>query len=223
MANKKVWGCFSFLLILVCSRTGPDFAGTSTETSTGSGATVRGMVVYNDSTPVFNADIFLHNPQQDYSPAALGKRSANIRSATTRSHADGFFRFDSVDTGHFLIETNDHDSMGALDSAEVRPGDTLVEIRVVIDRFGFIEGRINTSELSHPERASIYLPEIERHAKVDSKGYFIIEKLPAWDYQVRVGINDSLLSMDTDTMSISVKSSDTTRISPQHRKAKNGK
>jgi hypothetical protein len=210
VANKNL---FLFaLLILFCSKGGHDLAGTTTETDSGTKAAIEGLIIYSDSSPVHGADVILHD-QSLINIIMLGKKMAGIRSGSSVTNINGFFRFDSVDTGHFLVEVNDHDTLGALLKAQVRPQDTLVEANGVLRRMGSIQGRVDTSKIKGAGLDSVYLPEIGLKVAIDSAGYFTINNLPVWNYQVRVSIGDSIVHLPADTALITVVQGDTTRLS----------
>jgi hypothetical protein len=213
MDNRKNIFWFIFALIfLFCSRMSNDLAGTTTETESGTKAAIEGLIVYSDSSPVNGAEVILHD-QQHIKIIELRKTLAGISSGITLTNINGFFRFDSVDTGHFLVEINDHDSLGALLKAEVKPKDTLVEANGVLRRLGCIQGRIDTSKIKRSGSDSIYLPEIQRYVVIDSAGFFTINNVPVWSYQLRVKIGDSLIRLPADTIAVPVSSGDTTHVS----------
>jgi len=212
MADKKIYLVFLAVLFLLCSNRGLELSGTTTETESGKEAAIEGLIVYSDSSPVKGADVVLHD-QSLVKIITLEKKLAGISSGSTVTNINGFFRFNSVDTGHFLIEINDHDTLGALLKAQVRPQDTLVEANGVLQRLGSIQGRVDTSKIKGAGLDSIYLPEIERKIAIDSAGYFSINNLPAWNYQIRVIMIDSLIHFPADTFPIKVNPGDTTKIS----------
>jgi hypothetical protein len=210
MDNRKFFWFIFALIFLYCSRLSNDLAGTTTETESGTKAAIEGLIVYSDSSPVHGAEVILHD-QQHIKIIELRKTLAGISSGITQTNINGFFRFDSVDTGHFLIEINDHDSLGALLKAEVKPKDTLVEANGVLKRLGCIQGRVDISKI-RSGLDSIYLPEIQRYAVIDSAGFFTINNVPVWSYQLRVKIGDSLIRLPADTIAVPVMSGDTTHV-----------
>ena len=212
MLNRKTTILTLAVLALFCSRGGKDIAGTTTETQTGTQAAIEGLIVYGDSiTPVYDAAVILHD-QSMVSIITLGKRTAVIRSGNTTTNINGFFRFDSVDTGRFLIEVNDHDTLGGLFKAQVKPKDTLVEVNGVLNRLGCILGRVDTSLSSQGASISVYLPEIGREVPVDSGGYFTVSDVPAWNYQLRFVVNGSIVRLPADTIPVPVTAGDTTQV-----------
>jgi hypothetical protein len=207
------------VLFLACSRSGLYITGTTTETNTSTVAAMLGHISYGDGTPVSNADIILHN-QQNVTATALGKIQASVRSGRTKSDSDGFFRFNSVDTGQYLIEANDRDIMGVLLKTEVRPGDTLVEVNGTVGDFGSIEGKVDTADFKHPGNVTIRLPEIERMVRANNDGSFVFDSLPVWDYVLRGSIGDTLLSLVTDTLTIPVSPDTVTHVNVRSKKGK---
>jgi len=199
------------LLLLFCSRSDNDIAGTMSETDTG--CAIVGLVQYVDSSAVVGADVILHD-QALVRRMILGKQQAQclIRTGITTTNINGFFRFDSVDTGGFLVEINDHDTRGAVVPVSIAPEDTLVQANGVLRRLGMIVGVVDTAKLPSGGAWSILLPEIGRTARIDSAGHFVLDRLPAWNYLIRVSAGDSLVALNSDTIRVPVTPSDTTRI-----------
>jgi hypothetical protein len=208
---KKVFflSLLSFFLSCSCSN---NIAGTGSETDTG--CAVAGLIQFSDSTPVSGADVILHD-QSQLARITLSKRLAKIaliRSGNTKTNVNGFFRIDSVDTGGYLVEINDHDTLGAVLPTKINPGDTLKQVNGVLLKLGTIIGKIDTTGIGRNISASIYLPEIGRTANIDSAGNFIINNLPVWNYQIRYAILDSIVRLPLDSILIPVKQADTTTI-----------
>lgn len=209
----RIFSALFLLLAIFCSNSG-DVAGTTTETQTGKPAAIEGLIMYDTSfnSPVNDADVVLHD-QSTIMIMALAKRGSLIRSGQTITNINGFFRFDSVDTGKYLIEINDHDTLGAIISATVHPTDTLVNANGILRRLGCLDGKINTDLISGTEQMRVFLPEIQRIVMVDTDGYFYIDKLPAWNYRISVIRGDSAIGTLADNVVIPVHSGDTTYVS----------
>jgi hypothetical protein len=208
---KKVFflSLLSFFLSCSCSN---NIAGTGSETDTG--CAIAGLIQFSDSIPVSGADVILHD-QSQLTKITLPKRLAKIaliRSGNTKTNINGFFRIDSVDTGRYLVEINDHDTLGAVLPTKINPGDTLKQVNGILQKFGTIIGKVDTSGIGKNNTASIYLPEIGRTVTIDSAGNFIISNLPAWSYQLRFAIQDSIVRLPLDSILIPVKPADTTTI-----------
>ena len=88
-----------------------EVSGTLSETDTG--CALEGFVVYSNGTSASKAKVLLHD-MQSVSVITLHNKTDLIRSGITQTSLNGFFSFDSVDTGKFIIEVNDHDSLGVL-------------------------------------------------------------------------------------------------------------
>jgi hypothetical protein len=199
----------SFFLSCSCSN---NVAGTGSETDTG--CAVAGLMQYSDSLPVVHADVILHD-QRLIKRITLNKKLAGaslIRSGSTLTNINGFFRFDSVDTGGYLVEINDHDTLGAVLPTQINRGDTLKEVNGILQKYGIIIGKIDTTGIGKTKTVSIYLPELGRTISVDSAGNFVIKNLPAWNYQMRLAIQDTVVRLPLDSIPIPVKPADTTWI-----------
>jgi hypothetical protein len=200
----------SFFLSCSCSNNG--IAGTGSETDTG--CAVAGLIQYSDSLPVVHADVTLHD-QRLIKRITLSKQLAGaslIRSGFTQTNINGFFRIDSVDTGGYLVEINDHDTLGAVLPTQINPGDTLKKVNGVLQKMGTIIGKIDTTGIGRNISGSIYLPEIGLTVSIDSAGNFIINNLPVWNYQIRLVIQDTIVRLPLDSILIPVKPADTTQI-----------
>jgi hypothetical protein len=137
---------------------------------------------------------------------------ALIRSGFTNTNINGFFRFNSVDTGGYLVEINDHDTLGAVLPTQINRGDTLKDVNGTLNKLGIIIGRVDTTGIGRNQNRSIYLPELGRIISVDSTGNFIIPNLPAWNYQIRLSIQDTIVRLPLDSVRVPVKPADTTWI-----------
>lgn len=198
-------------IFLSCSRLINNLAGTASETDTG-GAIV-GLVQYSNSTAVVHAIVIVHE-QRMIKSIILNKMAAPIliRSGTTFTNSNGFFRFDSVDTGSYLVEINDNDTLGAVLPATVKPSDTFIRVNGTLSRCGTIIGKVDTTGFGTNKHPAIYLPEIGRIINVDSAGNFIINNLPVWNYQLRLAIEDTIVRLPLDSVLIPVQPADTTVI-----------
>lgn len=199
-------------LALACSLSG-DLSGTITESDTGAiGCIISGYALRGDSTPVANADALLHD-QRLVAGRGLTKRLDLIRSGRTTTDSSGFFHFDSVDTGRFLVELNDHDSLGAIVQADVDTADTLLWLDGTLRPHGCIVGFIDTSVVhGYGDPMLVVLPEIGRVAEIDSGGRFVIAAVPEWSYVIRLAAGDSIVESPLDTLLVEVSPSDTARV-----------
>jgi hypothetical protein len=209
---KKAYFLSLLSFFLSCSCSNNNIAGVGSETDTG--CTVAGLIQYSDSSAVVHAGVILHD-QRLIKRITLNKMAAApilIRSGNTFTNINGFFSFDSVDTGGYLVEVNDHDSLGAVLPATVKPKDTLVQVNGTLKRCGLIIGKVDTSGIGKNKTISIYLPEIGRTINVDSSGNFVITNLPVWNYQLRLAVQDTIIRLPRDTVAIPVNPADTTWI-----------
>jgi hypothetical protein len=198
--------------LLFCSCATNNVAGTGSETDTG--CSVAGLIRYGNSMPVIHADVLLHDLRL-VKRNTLSKQQAGaglIRSGYTQTNVNGFFHFDSVDTGGYLVEINDHDTLGAVLPAQVAQGDTLRNVNGTVRKFGTIVGKIDTTGIGKNKIVTIYLPELGRTVPVDSIGNFVIKNLPAWNYQMRLAVQDTIVRLPLDSILVPVKTAETTRI-----------
>jgi hypothetical protein len=196
-----------FTIVLSCVSPTTRTTGTISETDTG--CVIEGLVQYSSKAPVSNAIVTLHD-QQILKIITLAKQKILIRSGNTKTNINGFFQIDSVDTGKYLVEINDHDSLGALVPAKVLPKDTLVTVNAILGRFGTIIGKIDTGAIHTIKNPVIYLPEINQRITIYASGYFVISNLPAYVYHIRFASGDSVITMPTDSVQIPVSPGDTT-------------
>jgi hypothetical protein len=197
------------LLLPILSCVFPKLAGTSTETDTG--CIIEGLVRYKNGAGVANASATLHDQRKTHM-ISLTKRSVLIRSKKTTTNINGFFQIDSVDTGRFFVEFNDHDSLGAVVPTTVNKGDTLIQIEPVLERCGSLQGKISPDIVNVNPGMIVYLPEIQRSAIIDSSNTFAIQALPVGNYQLAVVDKDSIIWSAPDTLRIPITANDTTRI-----------
>jgi hypothetical protein len=202
-----------FSFIIFCSG-GDRLSGTSNETQTGKPAALVGLIVYSDSARVNGADVILHDQNAVKKIVLpLGKRSILIRSGQTKTNINGFFRFDSVDTGRYYVEVNDHDTLGALLEATVHDTDTLVQVNGVLKRTGTIQGNLDTGLTGKTDTTYVYVIEIQKLVVVDSTGKFEINNLPPYNnYTLRVLHDTVVVQSRLDTMSVQVTAGDTIHI-----------
>ena len=144
--------------------------------------------------------------------AAATSTMALLTSGTTWTNINGFFRFDSVDTGGYLVEINDHDTLGAVLPARVNPKDTLVVVSGTLTHCGTITGNIDTSQLHGSQVKGVYVPELGRLVSVDSAGNFTIPNLPAWNYHLRFVVGDTFATLPTDSVPVQVTSGGTSKV-----------
>jgi hypothetical protein len=198
-----------FAFVLSCVSPTTRTAGTISETDTG--CLIEGLVQYSSKAPVANAIVTLHD-QHILKIITLAKQKVLIRSGNTKTNINGFFQIDSVDTGKYLVEINDHDTLGALVPAQVRLKDTLVTINAILGRFGTIVGKIDTGAIHAIKNPVIYLPEINQRVTIYASGYFVINNLPAYVYHIRFASGDSAITFPSDSVQIPVLPGDTTFI-----------
>ena len=200
-------------LFLSCSKT-DNVAGTLDETGTGKPlAVIMGLVVYENSQPVSGASVNLYSQNSVKKIVVpLQKRAAVPGRKSTFTNINGIFRIDSVDTGRYFVDINDHDSLGALVETKVDSTDTLVTVSAILKRLGNIQGKIDGSLVSKNGNTYIYIVEIQRRIQVDSTGMFEINNVPAFNYDLRVMHDTIFIQSPLDTLKAEVIDGDTTRV-----------
>ena len=216
---KNILLLLSVLMLLTCSKTS-NVAGTIDETGTGKPcAAVMGLVVYSDSSPVVGAAVNLYNQNSVQKIVVpLKKRLIQSINRNTQTNINGIFRIDSVDTGKYYVDINDHDSLGALVPATVRLHDTLVTVNAVLQRLGAIQGKIDTSLVSSSTKTYVYVVEAQKLVAVDSTGNFTVNSLPPYNYTLQVVHDTVVVTSPLDTAKVKVIGGDTVHvgsISPQ--------
>lgn len=201
-----------FCLALSCLSLNNNLAGSASETDTG--CIVTGSVRFSNNTPAVHSGVILHD-QRLIKRLTLSKQTVApvlIRSGYSYTDINGFYHFDSVDTGGYLIEIDDHDTLGAILPVIVPPKDTLILVNGILKRCGLIIGKVDTTGIGKNKNIAILLPEIGRIINVDSTGMFIIRNLPEWNYQMRLAVQDTIVRLPRDSVLIPVKSADTTKV-----------
>jgi hypothetical protein len=209
MTNRLLLFPVFLTVLLLCAKSGEDIAGTTTETT--SGCVITGVIIDGDSSRISDAVVVLHD-QRPVKQGTPAKRTALIRSGSTRTGDDGYFRFDSVDTGGYLLEVNGRDTLGVLLKASVEIRDTLVELSGLLLQTGTIIGMVDTETIKDLPSVEVNLPEIHKSVPVDSAGKFIITGIPGWNYIITVSKGDSVFDLPEGSGSIPVSPGDTTVI-----------
>lgn len=203
------------LFFLVCIKA-PNEITTVSETDSGQ---ILGVVVYKNGHGVKGADVVLrHEDMLKKIVVGLGKIvSSNEEIAFSGKRFDstittpaGVFAFDSVDTGKFLIEINDHDSLGALVEAEITIEEPVYNVdSIVLNKFGAIRGNVNTELLSSTDENNIFIAELDRKIPINEDGSFNADNLPEYNYTIHILVGDSVIASVLDTAKIEIKEEET--------------
>jgi hypothetical protein len=209
MKNKKNI-LYVLLLVFACSTGDKPLTGTLTETDT---SAMVGVVYDADKDPVYFALVRLHYQNNDQGVyMGIVPESSRIRTGSTTTDQNGFFLFDSVDTGRFFVEVKAGDSLGALSEVTVTPYDSLVSTTAYLKKYGRISGTIDASAAAGGN-ADIYMPEVDRTVRVQTDGTFEISDLPVWDsYSLVLMMSDSAVESEFDDMNVRVAEDSTTII-----------
>jgi hypothetical protein len=206
--NKNI--IYVLLLVFACSTGDKQITGTLTESDT---SAMVGVVYDVNKEPVCFAKVTLHYQNNDQGVfMGTAPESSKRRTGSTTTDQNGFFLFDSVDTGRFFVEVKAGDSLGSLSAVTVTLYDSLVSTTSYLKRFGSISGSIDVSAAAGGN-AGIYMPEVERTVKVETDGSFEISDLPVWDsYSLVLTMSDSAVESEFDNMNIRVAEDSTTII-----------
>jgi hypothetical protein len=195
------------ILVLACVKNPDRVSGTISETDTG--CVIEGWVKYSDNKNVLNAEVILHLQR---SVISINAKTHSPSAPSEKTDSLGFFKFDSVSKGKYLIEIHDNNSQGAIVPISVEPLDTLIKIKAYVTQLGCIIGKIDTTNIHVKINTILYMPEINKIVHFDSTGFFIISELPEWRYQIRIAVNDTIISLPSDSILVSVTAGDTARI-----------
>jgi len=207
--------CFS----VRCSCSNNNIAGTSVETDTGTSCKVVGIMEYANGDPVMGAGVNLIDQANvkiivigTAKKRALAKGKALVRNGYKTTDPNGFFAFDSVDTGKYYVLVNDHDSLGGKFTAVVDTNDTIVHVNGTLQRMGTVKGAIDTSLLNKNGQTYIYIPEAGEEVPVNSDGSFNLGALPPGTYTIRLVYGNTAQPSPLDSLSVPVKSDSTTTL-----------
>jgi hypothetical protein len=170
-----------------------------------------GYAVRQNGTAALNAKTTLRY-QSTIMQIANGQVSSVTglkRYDSTLINSAGSYSFDLIDTGKYIIEINDHDSMGALVQAEITRTRLICLIpTVALAKLGAIKGRIPDS-LICGDSTFIYIPELNRLLPINKKGFFIGNLVPKGVYSLRLVCGRKLISSPWDTLHLNVLPGDT--------------
>lgn len=169
---NRMKNCLAVIFLGLLIQTGCNRVTEVTGTSdTEISATINGQVIDTQGLPVASALVRLRNSGY---LAVSGNRNNNvIRDKTTGP--DGFYSIDSVKPGEYSIEINSSDSLAAMLSCEVLPGEKNVSMDTVTLKPGaVISGQVYLSTVVSVKSAVavVEIAGLERNITVDSTGFF---------------------------------------------------
>jgi hypothetical protein len=206
--KKHLFSLLSILLLFRCTHVDNNIAGTSNETQT-----VVGIVTYGNGNPVKTAKVILHDPYViETGLNKLAKRTTSVGIRSTKTNAEGFFRFDSVNRGKYYIEVNDRDSLGAVKEIAVDKIDT-VHASCTVQPLGAIAGTIDTSLIAKSGETYVYVTQLQQRVPVVPRtGAFEIDNLPPYNYSLRIFHDTIAVASPFDSTKILVTKGDTTLV-----------
>jgi hypothetical protein len=208
MINRIIFLLFCIFCtgaLLTCSN--DKLAGSETGNPSPS---VSGSLAYGDGSAVQNATVTLR--LKTYIPQ-FGNSSLKrlIFEAAATTNDTGYFSFADVDSGTYVINASDGESMGIfIDSLAVEDHDIALGTQSV-QPFGSISGKVVLSNNHDPDKVLIFAFGIDRPAFPDSLGNFTFNSLNEGVYGLRfLSTIDEYNALDT--FGIEVRAGETTDL-----------
>ena len=190
-----------------CSTKGPtQVAGGS---KVGNASLIQGRVFSPGGQPAADAQAILRPRQfiKDTSFASLSKDAANAME--TRTDANGYFSFASVDIGEYNIEVNNQNHLAIVLTCSLALQNTQIDFPdTTLQPTGSLTGQISLygiTDTSAP--AYVAIEGLDRIVKVDSNGGFNFPDLPVGQFQVKTIISVQGNNA-TGSMSFTIKPSE---------------
>jgi hypothetical protein len=199
-------------VILYCSGGTTDVAGTISETDTG--CSIAGIVSDDNGNIVHDAVVVIHNLRNINSTSLSKHQTTNAwpLADTTVTDEHGLFLFDSVDTGNFLIEVLNSDSLSAITPITVQHADSFIQTQSIVKPNGAIFGRIDTSIDGSTGKIAVLIRELGRIFQIDYSETFSIGNVPEWNYHLSL-VCDTLVDTSAGaTALVPVSSGSTSRV-----------
>jgi len=142
--------------------------------------------------------------------AGLAATGTWKRFDSTVTSAAGVFSVNSVDTGTYFVEVNDHDYAGALVQGVITNGKPVCSLpTIILKPFGAIKGRLPISLMTgYP--AWVQIRELNRFAPINDLGFFSATRIPEGTYMLNLVRNGQVVASYLDTMRLVVSPGDTT-------------
>lgn len=163
------------------------------QASTGSSSeTVIGKIVRPDGTPAPEIPVYIRSASSLIDTSApLAKQMAQLElrvADSTTTDSNGVFRFDSMETGIYVIEAGIGDSLKLLiDPVTLDESSEPVELEAdTLRPVGSIQGILQLAGTDRPDSAHVLVFGVNRFVQPDSNGVFLIEHLAAGKYDLRV-------------------------------------
>lgn len=183
---------------------------------------MSGIVVDKNGNGISAADVIMRSESivnkitvglSKMSLATTATRFSGKQFDSTKTSLTGFFAFDSVDTGHYYIEINDHNVLGALARATITTAKPVCVVdTITLKHFGAIQGSVD-SALVKSGNAYVQIVELGRSVAVGASGKFEINLVPPdTGYTIRLVIDSNVVASPLDTEKIAVKEGDTAYV-----------
>jgi hypothetical protein len=169
---------------------------------------ILGFAVRQDGKSAVNATVYARYQTTANNSKTNSTRGLKRYDSTTVTSA-GYFEFDSLDTGKYVVELNDHDTAGALVSAEItKPKPVCILPTVILAEFGVIMGKLPDSLLCK-DSIYVFIPSLNRLLYVNLKNVFTGTRIPAGVYTLLLLCGDKMVASSLDTVHLKVEPGDT--------------
>jgi hypothetical protein len=175
-------------------------------------ASVAGQVFYQtDGMPASGAQIIIRL-STFLADTSAAPKPVVINGVTD---ADGRFRVDSVDTGRYSLEINDRRGNAVLLHASVAAKDAQVLIGTDSLRpTATLRGSVVLAAQTKLTSSHVLVYGLERAARPDSTGEFVLSDMPAGTYTMRIAPDTSTGCQARDTAGVSVPAGAIRDIAP---------
>ncbi len=149
---------------------------------------VKGYVSKNNQLPVSEAGVFLHNAiysnkivdvdaEYDSKEEALQSIQSDYKVLNRETNAGGYFRFDYVLVGDYVLEVNKGDSIGRVINVDLTDNNNGLHFDINLYETGSIAVKFSKGDL-------VFIKEIMRADTCANNGKLLMEGIPQGVYSV---------------------------------------
>ena len=180
----------ALLLLFVSCSLGPfDFKGTGSQAGNGM---VLGTVLYEDGSPVVNADVFVRSSRylKDTSEVSVKRKP------DTFTNDSGVFSFESMKYDSYFIEINDNNNNALLlqfknDNRDKEDSEKTVLEPSAIRPAASLTGKVNMKNLTQPANLYIQIYGLEYVQRLSDSGHFRFPSVPSGTLKLRIISEDT--------------------------------